>query len=82
MYCQNTANCQQFYANSVCLNGLCCSTNSNSALGYCYNGQQSQLRCTKNSDCGTSQTCSNGLCCTTTGNEWQCEFYFHKIEVN
>uniref|UniRef100_A0AC34Q289 Antifreeze protein n=1 Tax=Panagrolaimus sp. JU765 TaxID=591449 RepID=A0AC34Q289_9BILA len=44
---------------------------TSSALGYCYNGQQSQLTCSKNSDCGTSQICMNGLCCTTTGNEWQ-----------
>uniref|UniRef100_A0AC34G622 Uncharacterized protein n=1 Tax=Panagrolaimus sp. ES5 TaxID=591445 RepID=A0AC34G622_9BILA len=75
MYCQNSANCQQFYGtSSSCQNGACCSggnTNPSGVFGLCYNGQQSQVRCTSNTGCGSSESCVNGLCCTKTGQEWQ-----------
>ncbi|VDM81442.1 unnamed protein product [Strongylus vulgaris] len=40
-------------------------------IGYCYNGERSQMRCSSNSVCSGGQTCINGLCCKTTGDEWQ-----------
>ncbi|CAJ0602674.1 unnamed protein product [Cylicocyclus nassatus] len=40
-------------------------------VGYCYNGERSQMRCLSSSVCSGGQTCINGLCCRTTGNEWQ-----------
>uniref|UniRef100_A0A0M3HV56 EGF-like domain-containing protein n=1 Tax=Ascaris lumbricoides TaxID=6252 RepID=A0A0M3HV56_ASCLU len=40
-------------------------------LGYCYNGQLSQVRCSAQGQCSPGQTCMNGLCCTTTREEYQ-----------
>ncbi|PAV76133.1 hypothetical protein WR25_20389 [Diploscapter pachys] len=49
------------------------STTTNNALAglaFCYNGQRTQVRCLRGTDCQFGQTCMQGVCCTTTGQEW------------
>uniref|UniRef100_A0A1I7WMW9 Disintegrin domain-containing protein n=1 Tax=Heterorhabditis bacteriophora TaxID=37862 RepID=A0A1I7WMW9_HETBA len=61
---------------STCLNGCCCTVPNIVTpkptvdhLGYCYNGQRSEVRCQGKTDCEADQTCMNGLCCTTQNDE-------------
>uniref|UniRef100_A0A915A9K1 Uncharacterized protein n=1 Tax=Parascaris univalens TaxID=6257 RepID=A0A915A9K1_PARUN len=46
------------------------STQSAVSLGYCYDGQRSQARCTAQGQCLTGQTCINNICCTTTDKQY------------
>ncbi|KAL3068809.1 hypothetical protein niasHS_017375 [Heterodera schachtii] len=46
-------------------------TREPSAAAYCYNGQQSSVKCDFQSDCLETQSCINGLCCVRSGSEWK-----------
>ncbi|VDM45012.1 unnamed protein product [Toxocara canis] len=69
-----------------CINGCCCTvptvpiiptvptiatiTPPSVGLGYCYDGQRSEVRCTVRGQCAAEQTCMNNLCCPTTDKQY------------
>ncbi|VDM36804.1 unnamed protein product [Toxocara canis] len=40
-------------------------------VGYCYDGQLSQVRCSAQGQCSSGQNCMNGLCCSRTPYEYR-----------